>query len=246
MDHSSDEPSRRRFLKASLSVVPLVALGACGRPPEQGQASVISGSAGATSSNTASKYIPQFFTDPEWRFINAACDRLIPADDVGPGAVESGVPEFIDRQMLAAFGLAANWYMQGPYLPASPLFGYQGKQPPREVYRAGIAATDDYCKKQFGGKIFTELNHSQQEQVLTGLEKGQIQFDATSATDFFAFLLQNTKEGYLADPIHGGNKNMGSWKMIGFPGARADFIDWVSRHGEQYPLGPVSISGQAG
>jgi len=62
-----------------------------------------------------------------------------------------------------------------------------------------------------------------------------------SGTSFFGFLLQNTKEGYLADPIHGGNKNLWSWKMIGFPGARADFIDWVDEHGARYPLSPSGL-----
>jgi gluconate 2-dehydrogenase gamma chain len=37
---------------------------------------------------------------------------------------------------------------------------------------------------------------------------------------------------------------MGSWKMIGFPGARADYMDWVDQPGKTYPLGPVSISGE--
>jgi gluconate 2-dehydrogenase gamma chain len=37
---------------------------------------------------------------------------------------------------------------------------------------------------------------------------------------------------------------MGSWKMIGFPGARADFLDWVDQHGARYPLGPVGIAGR--
>jgi gluconate 2-dehydrogenase gamma chain len=39
---------------------------------------------------------------------------------------------------------------------------------------------------------------------------------------------------------------MGSWKMIGFPGARADFLDWVDKHGGRYPLGPVDIAGGKG
>jgi gluconate 2-dehydrogenase gamma chain len=25
------------------------------------------------------------------------------------------------------------------------------------------------------------------------------------------------REGFLADPIYGGNKGMAAWKMIGFP-----------------------------
>jgi gluconate 2-dehydrogenase gamma chain len=37
---------------------------------------------------------------------------------------------------------------------------------------------------------------------------------------------------------------MSGWKMIGFPGARADFADWVEQPGAKYPLGPVSILGE--
>jgi len=31
--------------------------------------------------------------------------------------------------------------------------------------------------------------------------------------------------------------------MIGFPGARADYADWIEQPGKVYPLGPVSIEG---
>ena len=34
---------------------------------------------------------PQFFNEQEWAFINAAVARLIPADELGPGAREAGV-----------------------------------------------------------------------------------------------------------------------------------------------------------
>ncbi len=37
---------------------------------------------------------------------------------------------------------------------------------------------------------------------------------------FFSYLLQNTREGFFSDPIHGGNKDMVGWKLINFPGAR--------------------------
>ncbi len=32
--------------------------------------------------------------------------------------------------------------------------------------------------------------------------------------------------------------------MLGFPGARGDFMDWVDRYGAHYPLGSVSITGE--
>ena len=71
--------------------------------------------------------------------------------------------------------------------------------------------------------LFLELPATTQDSVLTDLENGALDFENVSGASFFGFLLQNTKEGYLADPIHGGNKNLESWKMIGFPGARRGF-----------------------
>ncbi|KAF1046009.1 gluconate 2-dehydrogenase subunit 3 family protein [Xylophilus sp.] len=237
--------ARRGFLRSSIAIVPATALAAAGhsQPPAT---STAPHAPAAVAPTHAGPYQPAFFHPDEYAFVNAAVARLIPADDTGPGGVETGVPEFIDRQMDAAFGHAAIWYMQGPFVDSPPEFGYQGKLPPRDVYRAGIAATDGWCRQQFGGKRFAQLDADQQDEVLRGLESGKIALADVAAKTFFAFLLQNTKEGYLSDPIHGGNRNAGAWKMIGFPGARADFADWVGRPGERYPLPPVSIAGPQG
>ncbi len=91
--------------------------------------------------------------------------------------------------------------------------------------------------------VFASLAQEMRDEVLHQLEKGQIVLEAVPSQIFFAQLLQNTKEGYFADPMYGGNKQMGSWKMIGFPGARADFADWAEQPGKVYPIGPVSIRG---
>ena len=48
-----------------------------------------------------------YLTQPEVRFLDAAVSRLIPADDLGPGAREAGVTVFIDRQMCTPYGLFA-------------------------------------------------------------------------------------------------------------------------------------------
>ena len=32
-------------------------------------------------------------------------------------------------------------------------------------------------------------------------------------------------EGYFADPIYGGNRDMAGWKLVGFPGVRYDYRD---------------------
>lgn len=237
-------PGRRGFLRRSIAIVPAAsALTATGFVAGQ---QVAAQPAPALTASASPPYTPVYFHGDEWAFIQAAVARLIPSDDTGPGAIEAGVPEFIDRQMEGAFGQAATWYMQGPFVPSSPLFGYQGRMLPREVYRAGIAATDAWCRQQKNGKRFAELDAGTQDEVLKGLDGGTIQFAEVGAKDFFTFLLQNTKEGYFSDPIHGGNKNAVAWKMIGFPGARADFLDWVQKPGVHYPLPPVSINGPQG
>ena len=240
----SENLPRRGFLKRSISIIPVVAL--TGAAHTQQLTQPASATTNAANSGSLPAYTPSFFNSVEWTFLSAAVARLIPADNLGPGALEAGVPEFIDRQMDGPFGHAATRYSQGPFLEVAPEFGYQGKLPPRDIYRAGIAGMDAYCKGAFSGKLFSQLDPAQQDQALKGLESGDIKFDGVSGTTFFSFLLQNTKEGYLSDPIHGGNKNAGSWKMIGFPGARADYIDWVGRPGEKYPLPPVTINGPQG
>jgi len=54
-----------------------------------------------------------YFTAPEVVFIDAAVSRLVPADELGPGAKEAGVTFFIDQQIAGSFGRAETWYMQG-------------------------------------------------------------------------------------------------------------------------------------
>ncbi len=236
MDDTPDTKPRRRFLQA-LAIVPASTLATAGCSISTAQAETTTQAAGPA-------YQPTYFTKPEWAFIQAAVDHLIPADENGPGAIAAGVPEFIDRQMEAAYGHGKLWYMQGPFHPGvDATYGHQINQAPREVYRNGIAACDAYCQKQ-AGKVFADLDKPAQEQILKDMESGKIHFDAVPAATFFGFLLGNTKEGFFADPMYGGNKHMIGWKMIGFPGARGDFADWPVQGNVKYPYGPVSISGE--
>ncbi|QCR38343.1 gluconate 2-dehydrogenase subunit 3 family protein [Nissabacter sp. SGAir0207] len=243
MSKSFSGNSRRDFLLKTITLAPAVAIGASGLG---GLAAVKKADAAediAPANHEARAYTPTFFTPEEYAFVSAAAARLIPADERGPGAVEAGAPEFIDRQMNTPYATGSNWYMQGPFDPdADPALGYQLPLVPRDVYRLGIAAADEHAKKQYG-KVFAELETAQQEEMLGQMEAGKVTFSQVPAKIFFATLLQNTREGFFSDPIHGGNQNMVGWKLIGFPGARADFMDWVER-GEAYPFPPVSIRGE--
>ena len=123
--------------------------------------------------------------------------------------------------------------------------GYQLPDSPAARYRAGLKALADHIKEAFGGKLFHELAPAEQDKVLTGLENGSIVLKGVKSADFFALLLQDTQQGFFADPIYGGNRDMAGWKLVGFPGARYDYRDRVDRHNEAYPLPPVGIMGRS-
>jgi gluconate 2-dehydrogenase gamma chain len=236
---NSPNPLSRRTLVKGLALVPLAAVGlpGCSAP-----------SSGTSQSAVAAseRYTPTFFNAEEWAFIVAACDRLIPHDEHGPGAVELEVPEFIDRHMQTPYASGEIWYMQGPFLEASAEFGYQGRLAVRDILRVGLGAVDAHCRGQFDGKTFTALEHAQQEALLKSAESGELQLEGVSSTVFFAELLAEVRNGYFSDPVHGGNKGMGSWKMIGYPGMRADYTDWVEVRDKPYPLPPVDLAGRRG
>ena len=221
---------RRRFLVGAAPAVTIAALGigACSTSTERADSSA---------------YSSTYFNAAEWAFINAAVARLIPEEGAGPGGVQAGVPEFIDRQMELPYGHGAYFYMKGPFLPDSPAtLGYQLRYTPREIYRLGIAAAN-LATQESQRRPFAQLAAVDQDGFLEKMEKGEVRFPSVPAPVFFGQLLGNSKEGYFADPLYGGNRGMVAWKWIGFPGARADFTDWIDQAGRAYPYGPVSISG---
>ncbi len=240
MSNKYNHPGRRGFLQKSLFFLPAAVASSL-----PGCHTTTDGGDKYAATTRGDSYKPGYFTDQEWSFINAAVARLIPADDRGPGAVEAGVPEFIDRQMQTTYATGGLWYMQGPFLPdAPPELGYQSKLVPQQIYRLGIQEADAWSQSRHG-KAFAQLDAAAQDKVLAALDSGEAEFQAVSSSVFFNLLLTNTKEGFFCDPIHGGNRDMIGWKLIRFPGARADFMDWIERD-ERYPFPPVSIRGQRG
>lgn len=236
---SSDKTpgSRRSFLGKALWLVPAtVALQGCDVSSTPAHV-VKEGPAGPSGAD----YKYRFLTEPELAFVNAIADRMLPTDELGAGAVESGVAEFVDRQMETTYGHGGLWYLQGPFPDTIPEMAYQLKLNPREITRIGIAGVDGYCQTQYKKK-FAELDHGQQEALMEQLEHGKVELPGIPSATFFAFMLGITRESYFADPSHGGNRNMAGWKLIGFPGARADYMDFVNQGGAKYPLPPVSIN----
>lgn len=234
---------RRGFLRRVIAVVPAASI-ATGAAVSQVACTQDVPAGGSGTDRVSAEYSPTYFNDAEWAFVKVVVAHLIPADDLGPGALEAGVPEFIDRQLETPWGHGKLWYMQGPFNPeADANFGYQNNMTPRDIYRHGVADCDAWCRKNRDGKTFTQLDKSGQEEVLHMLDDKKIDLPNVPTKLFFTYLLNNSREGFLADPIYGGNKGMVGWKLIGFPGARADFMDWIEQPNKPYPLGPVSING---
>ena len=91
-------------------------------------------------------YEPVALRPAELETLKGALARLIPADDLGPGAVEAGVFVFIDRSLA------------GPNADTLPL------------YQAGLAALDAAA----GADGFTALAAERQDELLTQAEAGEL------------------------------------------------------------------------
>lgn len=134
----------------------------------------------------------RFFTVDEARLIDAVADQIIPSD-AWPGGKESGVTNFIDKQLA------------GPYTRF------------RSKYRKGIAAMQETCDKLYNKK-FEELTWDEQTVFLETMEAGKMEGSLwADAFDriFFELVRDHSMQAYYGSPIHGGNRNKISYKMIG-------------------------------
>ncbi len=167
--------------------------------------------------------------------------RLIPADDLGPGAQEAGVAIFIDRQLVTAWGNGDHFYRQGPFAAGTPQQGSQLAFTPAEMFRLGLAALDDSSRKAHGA-AFADLSIEQQDALLGEAQQGKLDFGVLPSAIFFGALLDATMEGFFADPIYGGNRDKIGWKLVGFPGVHASYANDIERHGVAWTRPPASIA----
>ena len=160
----------RRTVLASATLVPVAALTATAQTP-------------ATA-----------LSAPQRQLLDAFVDRLVPKDELGPGALEMGAAQYIDVALADALA------------------------PEMGGLTDGLAATDAFSLKQFDAP-FRGLSDEKKNQVLTALESGQVP-DFPNARAFFARVRRLTLEGMCGDPYYGGNRNFAGWDLIRYPGPR--------------------------
>jgi gluconate 2-dehydrogenase gamma chain len=231
---ADDSIARRNFLIGAGTAA------AAGLAPASAQQAAPSAAAPATPAAEVEAYVT--LTATEAAFIAAAADTMIPADELSPSGSQCGVVVFADRQLASAWGGGAKMYRSGPFRKAKPEYGYQLPLTPRDYFSAGIAAANDYCRKQHG-KEFDRLAVREREAVLKDMESGKADFGDLVAKDFFEALLGLVMEGFFADPVYGGNKDKVSWKMLGFPGLPALYANMMDEYrGKRYVAEPKSIA----
>jgi hypothetical protein len=141
---------------------------------------------------------PFSWTQQQLRTLNAAADRIVPANDCC-GAAEAGAGEFILRLLNAE------------------LFGE------RVAYIEGLDGIEREAVTLYH-KGFVELSDMEQDALLTEIEADRVKTAwVVSPRGFFLMLVEHVLEGFYADPGNGGNRESVSWKMIGY---RAEGGTW--------------------
>ena len=188
-----------------------------------------------------------YLTQPEVRFLDAAVARLIPADELGPGAKEADVTYFIDQQLAGSWGMHGRNYRMGPWQEGTPQQGFQSpadaagdlpRRHPRDgpVLHAGATARRSASSRP-----------SSRTRSCATSKTARSQLESLSSKLFFGLLWKNTEEGFFADPMYGGNRDKIGWKLVGFPGVAASNYNAasgqaqraLSRRARQHPRHPA-------
>lgn len=156
-------------------------------------------------------------TATESDLLEAIVDRLIPTDTMGPGAKEARVAHYIDRALGSALASSRN------------------------AYSSGLEALDRYARSS-RGKAFLQLSPTDQDSVLIDCETGGATGFAGSSAQFFAMLLNHTRQGMFGDPYYGGNANFVGWDLIDYPGVRTSITAADQKALEANQMKPVRKS----
>jgi gluconate 2-dehydrogenase gamma chain len=141
----------------------------------------------------------RFFTPLEFQTAAAVAERILPRDQ-DPGAIDLGVPDYLDRT-LAAEDLS-QW---------------------RDPVREGLERLNKQVKAD-EGSFFVELDAKKQDKKLLLWQRQGTPADKK----FFEIMMWLTFEGAFGDPTYGGNKDGKGFVMIGFmPGPPMPGMDMI-------------------
>ena len=172
--------------------------------------------------------MPVWFSEKDYAILGAACARLLPSHEDAPGAVEAGVPEYIDT-LLGAFafdppriwaggptsGRMGGEARFGDFIPLSRL--------DELAWRMRIEGSQGLAEREFNGPVV-----GWQEMYRAGLaalgddfarvdgaeQRRRLEADTT----FCDLLYGHCCEGMYGAPEYGGNRDGVGWAYIGRDG----------------------------
>ena len=208
--------------------------------------------AAADSPNATPTYHLQALSTSEAAVLGAMADRVFPRDSDSPGAQDLGFIPYLDGQLAGSWGAGAGLYDRGPFHEATTSgMGYQLPQVPKTLYKQ-IAQTIDAHAQRTAGGTFASLSADQQDTIMTDLEAGKVDLGYASSVNgytsasFFADFLGDVSQALFADPMYGGNRNVGGWEWVGYPGDPMAYGDayWAifSHQNDPYNVKPKGMS----
>jgi len=126
-------------------------------------------------------------TETERHTLVAALDRILPSDD-GPGATEAGVAEYVEQALR-----------ERRHRALEPLVT-SGLERLRALAR------------ELHGHDFADCTPAQRDDVLRQLQR----LPERAPRLFLSRLVQLGLEGFLCDPVHGGNRDGAGWRAVGY------------------------------
>src|SRR5215211_3615600 len=191
--------------------------------------------------NTMNEAEARFFDGVQRRTVEAAMARIIPTDHE-PGASEAGTIDFLDRYLSGIDYVYAKPDGSGfVQLEGKRSEAWRQRiESVRHKYLEGIEELNQRSRAEFGDD-FVDVAPDQQDAILAMMERpvheqerareeeqtiagftppepALQQIAAEIDLDFFPLLVLHTRQGFLADPIYGGNRDRVGWHVIGFPG----------------------------
>lgn len=141
------------------------------------------------------------FTEKEAEIMDALADAIIPPGRYA-GGKDAWVTRFIDQQ-LSRYG-----YLQHD----------------KEMYRTCLPAINEDCIGRFG-ELFIELKEEKQEEYLKAIEAGSYNAESSergwanfTPSAFFNTMVNQCMMGFYGSPVHGGNRDYVSYRMLSLLG----------------------------
>jgi len=172
--------------------------------------------------------MPIWLTQAEFTVLTAACDRVVPATEHGPGAVAAGVPDYIDGLLGAFMVDPPRIWARGP---TSGRFGgeeaFAGFHPLSALdelaWRTRLEGSKGRPEREFNGPVVGLQERYRAALDALGADfcrvRPEEQDARLAAVDGFGELLfHHCCEGLYGAPEYGGNRDGAAWAAIGFAG----------------------------